>query len=76
MSDSGIFKAAVKLPPEKRAAYLDEACAADHELRGEVESLLRAHDEADDFLQIPPKKPQITVDETSVAERPGSADHG
>ena len=26
MSDTGIFKAAVKLSPERRAAYLDQAC--------------------------------------------------
>ena len=44
MSESGIFKAAVKLSPDRRAAYLDEACAADPALRGEVEALLRAHD--------------------------------
>jgi len=29
MSDSGIFKAAVKLPADQRAAYLDRACDAD-----------------------------------------------
>jgi len=43
MSDSGIFKAAVKLSPERRAAYLDQACGSNHALRCEVESLLLAH---------------------------------
>ena len=33
MSESGIFKAAVKLPPDRRAAYLDEACGSNAELR-------------------------------------------
>ena len=28
MSESGIFKAAVKLSPERRAAYLDQACGS------------------------------------------------
>ena len=41
MSESGIFKAAVKLSPDRRAAYLDEACGANEELRREIESLLR-----------------------------------
>jgi hypothetical protein len=51
MSDSGIFKAAVKLSPERRAAYLDQACGSNHALRREVESLLQAHDEPGSFLQ-------------------------
>ena len=42
MSDSGVFKAAVKLSPDRRAAYLDQACGANLELRREVaESYLR-----------------------------------
>ncbi len=51
MSDSGIFKAAVKLSPESRAAYLDQACGTNHELCREVESLLHAHDQPGSFLQ-------------------------
>ncbi len=41
-----IFHAALERPPEERAAFLDQACAADPALRREVESLLAA-DEAD-----------------------------
>jgi serine/threonine protein kinase/tetratricopeptide (TPR) repeat protein len=37
-------------PPE-RAAYLDEACAADAALRERVEALLRAHEQAGGFLE-------------------------
>lgn len=44
MSESEIFKEAVKLSPDRRAAYLDEACGANSELRREVDSLVRAHD--------------------------------
>ena len=40
MSDSEIFKAAVKLPPDRRKDYLDQACGANRKLRQEVESLL------------------------------------
>ena len=42
MSESGIFKAAIRLPPDERSAYLDRACGTDAELRKDVESLLRA----------------------------------
>src|SRR5262245_13138098 len=72
MSDSGIFKAAVKLPPEQRAAFLDQACAANQELRQEVESLLRAHEEAGSFLQSHPDRPLATVDHEPLTERPGT----
>ena len=51
MSESGIFKAAVKLPPERRAAYLDQACGSDAQLRAEIESLLHAHDATGGFLE-------------------------
>jgi tRNA A-37 threonylcarbamoyl transferase component Bud32 len=67
MSESGIFKAAVKLPAEERAAYLVQACGRDHELRRELESLLRAHDEAGSFLQSR-AGPRATVDAEPFAE--------
>lgn len=35
-----IFQVALRLEPEKRAAYLDEACSGDEALRSEVESLI------------------------------------
>jgi serine/threonine protein kinase/lipopolysaccharide biosynthesis regulator YciM len=72
MSESGIFKAAVQLPPEHRAAYLDEACGSDAELRGEVESLLRAHDTAGSFLQEHPRPLEQTGNYEPIAERPGT----
>ncbi len=48
-----LFDQAVELPPEGRAAFLDQACAGDDELRREVESLLRADDGATAFLETP-----------------------
>ena len=72
MSDTGIFKAAVKLPPERRAAYLDQACGTNHELRREVESLLAAHDQAGSFLESHLARLPGTVDEPSIAEKPGT----
>lgn len=47
------FQAALELAPEKRAAYLDQACAADPSVRAEVESLLRSHEEAGELLETP-----------------------
>src|SRR5262249_41259120 len=72
MSDSGIFQVAVKLAPERRAAYLDQACGGDHALRREVESLLQAHEDPSSFLQSHPADPAATVSSVASAERPGT----
>ncbi|MDQ3254671.1 MAG: protein kinase [Acidobacteriota bacterium] len=48
-----LYHAALERDPTKRAAFLIESCGADPELRGEVESLLAAHDCADDFIETP-----------------------
>ena len=72
MSESGIFKAAVKLPPDRRAAYLDQACGSDAELRAEIESLLHAHDATGGFLEDVPAGPDPTEDYPPIAERPGT----
>jgi tetratricopeptide (TPR) repeat protein len=45
----------------ERAAYLDEACGPDRELRQRVEALLRAHDQAGRFLEPPPGDPRSTA---------------
>jgi serine/threonine protein kinase len=40
--------------PQERAAYLDSACSGDDELRREVESLLAAHQKAEEkFMKVP-----------------------
>ena len=48
-----IFHSAVELDEEKRAAYLDEMCSGDEILRSEVESLLVANSDAEDFIRDP-----------------------
>ena len=45
-----VLAAALELEPSEQAAFLDEACAGDHELRQEVESLL-AHDLAESLVR-------------------------
>jgi len=50
----GVFDQVASLPSADRAAYLDQACAKDSDLRREVDSLLRAHHEAGtEFLNTP-----------------------
>ena len=48
-----LFHAALELPRERRASFLNGACGADHELRTEVESLLAAHENAGNFVAGP-----------------------
>src|SRR5262249_33329585 len=72
MSDSEIFKAAVKLPGEERAAYLDQACGNDHGLRQEVQSLLQAHEARGSFLGLHKDGLEVTEDYHPISERPGT----
>jgi WD40 repeat protein/serine/threonine protein kinase len=72
MTDSGIFKAAVKLAPDRRAAFLDKVCGRNHAQRQELESLLVAHDAAGSFLLNQPTRPQPTSDFEPIREREGS----
>jgi serine/threonine protein kinase len=53
MTERDIFLAAIDLPAAERAAYLDCACGGDAALRGQVEALLRSHEEAGSFLNLP-----------------------
>lgn len=48
-----IFEQALDLEPADRAAFLDEACGDDAELRARVEELLAADAELDEFLEPP-----------------------
>ncbi len=46
-----IFSEALALPAAERRAFLERACGGNQTLRAQVEELLRAHDEAGDFLK-------------------------
>src|SRR2546423_500876 len=50
-----LFKVALERDPAERAAFLDEACPNDEELRTAVESLLASHEQAEegDFIGSP-----------------------
>ncbi len=54
MDEQTIFHTALsKSSPAERAAYLDQACADNRELRESVEQLIRAHECAGSFLNVP-----------------------
>jgi len=61
-----------KKSPAERAAFLDLACKNNPALRAQVEVLLKAHDQVGDFLEAPVFDPDVTLDDTPLAEGPGS----
>src|SRR5215212_6766511 len=57
-----VFDQAAEIaPPTDRAAFLDEACGGDADLRARVEALLRAHAAAGSFLEHPAAGPAGTA---------------
>ena len=57
-----IFSAALALPVEQRAGWLQYSCAADDALRQRVEKLLTAYEQAGSFLDKPPQSAAEPVD--------------
>jgi len=49
-----VFTEAIKLPLPDRAAFLEDACGGDENLRHKVKALLAAHDHIGTFLEEPP----------------------
>jgi serine/threonine protein kinase/Tfp pilus assembly protein PilF len=56
-----LLDAALDLPAERHAAYLDEVCEGDDELRRELSSLLAAHEKAGSFIETTPAEGISTV---------------
>jgi eukaryotic-like serine/threonine-protein kinase len=48
-----LYHAALECDANERAAFLAEACAEEHSLRREVESLLRCDARAENFIESP-----------------------
>jgi hypothetical protein len=70
MTEREIFAAALhQEDAADRAAYLDDACAADGALRQRVESLLAEHQQLGSFMEVAPS--EATIDQP-VSERPGT----
>ncbi|MHC4071458.1 MAG: protein kinase domain-containing protein [Planctomycetota bacterium] len=71
--ERAVFKEALKIEtPAERAAYLKSACGSDAELLARVEALLKAHDEAGDFLEVPAIEPGVTLVDSPLTEEPGT----
>jgi eukaryotic-like serine/threonine-protein kinase len=72
MNERNIFIAALARPnAADRAAFLEEACGGNAELRGQVEALLREHERLGNFLESQTAKLAATLDEAN-SERPGT----
>lgn len=48
-----IFEIAVELPADEREAYLEKECGGDEELRREIEMLVSADEQAEEFIEEP-----------------------
>ncbi|HLJ94529.1 MAG TPA: serine/threonine-protein kinase, partial [Gemmataceae bacterium] len=70
--ESIFFAALDKRSAEERAAYLEQACGPDLELRSRVERMLKAHPKVNDFLLAPAPGLPATVDESPLTEKPGT----
>src|SRR5438876_9104078 len=69
-----IVEAALPLPPEQRAAYLQVACGADAQLRERAKALLNAQEAAATLLELPtrPDPPNRTINlSLTLSEKPG-----
>jgi len=58
--------------PEKRAAYLDEACAGNAQLRAEVDALLRWDREAGGFMDLSDRDPDATREAPPIPDMTGT----
>src|SRR5262245_7512199 len=73
MTEREIFLAALKQPTGgERAAFLDQACGSDANLRGQIEALLAEHEQLGSYLEAPVAAGQRTLDEAPATERPGT----
>ncbi|MBN2595024.1 MAG: serine/threonine protein kinase, partial [Sedimentisphaerales bacterium] len=56
----------------KRSVYLDAICKGDSALRKQIEDLLKANEQAADFLENPGFGADINFDESPISEGPGT----
>ncbi|MHA6203479.1 protein kinase domain-containing protein [Dyella soli] len=65
---AALFARACELPRARRAAFLDRTCAGDPATRHELQSLLQAHERANDFLEPAPRARGEAPVEASLAD--------
>ena len=64
-----LFQSAIERPADEREAFLDQACAGDDPLRGEVESLIASHHQARDLIGFAPVDlPTIDISSTTPVD--------
>jgi hypothetical protein len=68
----GIFFAALERSPGDRAAFLDQACAGDADLRARIEKILDAQAHLGGFLDQPQAEAGPELGRTGPAEAPGA----
>ena len=68
---AAILDRALQLSNPERDAYMEGACGEDVDLRKEVEEMLRAHEEAGDFLAAPTNENAATIP-SFPNEKPGA----
>ncbi len=56
----------------ERSAYLDSACGRNAALRDRVEALLKANEDAGNFLDVPPADLGAALDDAPLTEQPGT----
>jgi Tol biopolymer transport system component len=65
-----LFDGALERPPHERASFLNDHCNGNEALRREVESLLRAHEGAGQFLETPAlAHPDVSAGDDESASR-------
>ena len=68
-----IFQNAIEIGnPAERARYLENACKNDPKLRAEVDALLKAHEQAGDYLEAPAVGANVTLNGPVQIEGPGT----
>jgi WD40 repeat protein/serine/threonine protein kinase len=67
-----IFQNAIEIEnPEERASYIENACKNDTKLRAKVDTLLKAHEQAGDYLEAPAIGTDVTLNSPVQIEGPG-----
>ena len=68
-----LFDGALERPVDERAAYLSERTQGNDALRREIESLLAAHGDADQFLSAPAFRPSSRSSSQAIATLDGAS---
>src|SRR2546425_10388557 len=69
--EEALFEAALRLSSEQRAAYLDQTCAGNEDLRRRVEVLVAAFDRAGGFMKDPATPASARDCPLPPTEKPG-----